>query len=112
MTAGTVVVADDGGVTKSGMAEALYDAMLAAEQAKAIVNGVDFPTGEDAVPSLRAIASLANALSSALVTYITANAQAVIPTTAGGAGLQRTPDPNDPNTATLAPATQKTLAIQ
>jgi hypothetical protein len=111
MTAGTVSVADDGDVTKSGMAEALYDALLASEQAKAIVNGVDFPTGEDAVPALRAVAGLANAQATALVAYMQANAKAIIPTSAGGAGLQRTPDPNDPSTATLAPAAEKELGI-
>lgn len=111
MTAGTVTVANDGAVTKTGMAEALYDAIFAAEVAKANTNGVTFPTGADSAAPKRAIASLVNALSSALVSYITTNAQAVIPTSAGGAGLQRTPDPNDPSTATLAPATQKTLAI-
>jgi hypothetical protein len=111
MTSGTVTISSSGVATKSGMAGALYDAILASEQAKAITNGVTFPSGAAGVPALRAVASLANAQASALVTYMQANAKAIIPTDAGGAGLQRTPDPNNPSTATLAPAAQKELSI-
>lgn len=109
MSAGTVTVSDDGSVTKSGMAEAIYDALLVREQQNAVQFGVEIPSGSDGAKAKKAIGQMATAIAGALVNYMQANAKAVITTST--AGLQRTPNPNNANTATVAPATQQELAI-
>lgn len=105
MTVGSVSInASTAAETKSGAAEAVYDALKATT-----------PTASDATEvklraaSRQALADIANA-SAALITYIIANAEAVIET--GDSGLQRTPNPNNADTATQGPATEKSLSIR
>lgn len=54
-----------------------------------------------------AMAAQAQADAQAIVTYFTANA--VCSTTVSAGGLQKTPNPNNPDTATAAPASPVTL---
>lgn len=102
MTAGTVTVADSGSETKSGMAEAIYDALLTIPQDPNLGGGA--PISD--VKGKRAQAALANAIAAALVPYITANAQAKI--TTSNPALQRDPSSS---TNTLAPSSDKFIAI-
>ena len=74
MPAGSVVVAPDGSVTKSGLAEALYDAriaMLANVEPPGVV-----PDGPAGFPLKNGIAVGANADASAIFTYLLANGEA------------------------------------
>ncbi len=108
MTAGSVVIAPDGSETKSGMAEAIYDAFITNYAAD---TGVPLPgTPEAVVPIKRAYAALATRVASGVVDYIAANAKAQI---RGGltGGLQNTPSPNNPATPTDPPAGDQYLNI-
>lgn len=71
MSAGSVSVADNGTVTKSGLAEAIYDqrvAMLALVQPPGVI-----ANGPDGVPLKKGLALDANALAAAIWTYLQAN---------------------------------------
>ena len=109
MTAGSVSIADDGTPTKSGAAEAYYDAMLTQATADFLTFGQAFPSGPEGVTIKRALAKQANLMGSVLVTYLTANAQAKIRTT--DANLQRTPNPNNPDTNTQGPSADRFVPI-
>jgi hypothetical protein len=107
MTAGSVTVAGDGQVTKTDMAEALYDALILG--LGDTVPPSSLPSGPAGVPAKRGLASTSTRLAAAIVAYLQANAVASIGAAVGG--LQKTPDPNDPNVATAAPGADKTLPI-
>lgn len=100
MTAGSVTVADNGSASGTGFAKAIYDELIKMP--------ADF--GDPAPMSVagkRGQASFANRLATALVGYMTANAEAKISTT--DAGLQR--DNTGGNPATLAPVADKFIRI-
>lgn len=67
MTTGTVAVAQDGSVVKSGAAEAAYDSLVASF-------GGDIPTGPDGAAVKINLGKIAEAIA-ATITYIQANAQ-------------------------------------
>jgi hypothetical protein len=98
-TVGSVSVATDGTVTKSGAAEAVYDKLVADYSGT-------IPSGADGVPHKQSFADIANGCA-ALVGYMTTNVEVVIGTS--DSGLQRDPSSTDP---TLAPAAEKTLTIR
>jgi hypothetical protein len=112
MTAGTVTVDDDGVEHRdtAHMATALYDAIMAIY----VDNGHFIAPGTEGVPVKRQMATVANRLGAAVVSYLKANAEVVIST----GGLQRTPDNPGPstwapeNTDTRAPATPKVLSVE
>lgn len=96
MTAGTVTIAANGTPTKSGMAEAIYDAFESS-----------MPAAQFADAASKTIwANMSTAIASAVVTYLAANAEAVITTST--AALQQTTAEGD----TLAPSAERTLSIQ
>lgn len=64
MSTGSVTVAADGTVTKSGIAETIYDAAVAILAAKS--PAVTLPTGPNGVPTKTGIADLANTLAPAI----------------------------------------------
>ncbi len=122
MIAGNVSIAvnSDGSltVTKSGAAEARYDmhvtrfkAALAQSGSKLqdngwiIVPGVTTPMSAQA--QLQGLADLSNDDAGWIIGYLTAHAVPSVVVSLGG--LQRTPNPNDPNVATAAPAAPVTL---
>jgi hypothetical protein len=107
MIAGSVSVTDAGVVTKSGMAEAIYDQMIGiyALVAPAVV----VPSGPQGVPIKRAQAMFANAMAAGITGYIIANAKARI--AIGQGGLQKTPNPNTADTATVGPIAAQDIAI-
>jgi len=111
MTAGTVTVSDAGVVTKSGMAQAIFDARVTSVATAYAAAGVPFPPTDPVqlVKVYKGLASDSTALASAIVGYITANAKAQILT--GDSGLQRTPNPNSAATATDGPAATKYISI-
>lgn len=98
---------DAGVVTKSGMAEAIYDQMIALYTIQ--VPPIVVPNGAAGVPMKRAQANFANAMATAITGYITTNAKARI--AIGQGGLQVTPNPNNPATATVGPAAAQDIAI-
>jgi hypothetical protein len=111
LTLGTVSVDEDGTVTKSHMAGRLFDEL----EAMAVLASAPFgqvpASGPDGAPRLKGNAMLANALSTWIYTELTAHAEAHISAGAAGDGLQITPDPNDPLTATKRPLVDKYLPI-
>ena len=74
MPAGSVIIAPDGSETKSGLAEAIYDARIAM-LANVIPPGV-VPAGPAGFPLKNGIAVGANADASAIFTYLLANGEA------------------------------------
>ncbi len=106
MTAGSVVISSSGVATKSGLAEAIYDEFVDNFLGD---TGMPMPAGADGKPIKDGYATLATNMAVALVTYMQANAEAEIG--AGVAALQKTPNPNNPDTATKAPGVAKYLPI-
>lgn len=96
MTAGTVTISSTGGETKSGMAEAVYDAMKSEVEA---VYGT-IPSGSEGVTAKESIALMARALATAHVTYMQANAKA-----------RATVNVFTDSASDTSPATQTDLAI-
>lgn len=108
---GTISVAVDGTVTKSGECEHLYDLLYAAAESAMADSfpGQSLPEGPESVALKRGIALQATALATYIRTLLLSRATATI--TFSTSGLQRTPNPNNPNTPTLAPATDQFLSI-
>lgn len=107
MIAGSVSVSNAGVVTKSGMAAAIYDQLIAIYSQ--VTPPIVVPNGAAGVPMKRGQALMANALAAALVPYITTNAKARI--AAGQGGLQKTPNPNNADAATVGPVAAQDIAI-
>lgn len=104
MTRGTVTVAADGTVTKSGFAGALYDEAWT-EYTTALVNANQpIPTDPIVLASVRRSLASAAKVGSLVIAYIQANGQATI--TTAQSGLQRVGGVD-----TQAPAADKFLAI-
>lgn len=97
LTVGSVAVDDDGNVTGSGLSRTICDALVLGVDAEVLA-----PLGD-------AIAPLATALATAIVDEITTNAVVTVTIETSDSGLQRTPNPNNADTPTQGPATQKTL---
>jgi hypothetical protein len=95
MTAGSVTVADDGAVTKTGMAAAIYDEFVGNYAAD---TSVELPAVPDCIPILRGFGSLATNLAQAIVTYIRTNAEAKIASDVGALQTSTAAgNPTDPN---------------
>ncbi len=109
LLAGSVSVADDGTVTKSGAAGRLFDLLQVDAAVAFAVFGQVPPVGPDSVASGRGQARLATTIAGWLVTEMTAHAVVRIPAALGG--LQLTPTPNDPGTPTVASGADVDLAI-
>jgi hypothetical protein len=103
MTQGTCTVAEDGTVTKSGAAGAVYDALLAdflarkfpstGPDGKPTKSGMSIPAGAAGVQIKEGLAAQARAIA-AIIPYITANAEVavtIVHTSPDGAGLQYVP---------------------
>ena len=108
MTAGTVTVAADGTVTKSGLAGEIFDEFVDnyADDIESITGepAEPIPDGADGAKIKQGYAIFARNVATAVVTHISANADVTI--TTSDAGLQR--DPATSND-TLAPSGDKTL---
>ncbi len=107
LLAGSVSIDADGTVTKSGAAGRLFDLLQADAAVALAVFGQVPPVGPDSVASGQGQARLATTIAGWMVTEMTAHA--VVRVSVGG--LQTTPNPNDPATATDAPAAPVDLAI-
>lgn len=59
---------------------------------------------------LKEIARKATAYSAAIIPYLKSNSEIEVTVKTTDASLQRTPNPNNPNTNTLGPSSDKTLA--
>jgi hypothetical protein len=108
LTAGTVTVDSSGVAVGSGAALSLYN-LLNARATAQIASATYAQPAASVVAAKQGMANLANDLASWLVTEITTNAKAQI--TTSDTGLQRTPNPNNADTATQAPSATKLLAI-
>lgn len=107
LTLGSVSIANDGTVTKSGECGNLYD------QLAANVPPPGIPAGSAGVAIKRGLATTATAFATWGFTMIT-NARARVAPQGDpdeSAGLQRTPNPNTADTATVAPGVEKLLKI-
>jgi hypothetical protein len=107
LSLGTLAVDAAGNVTGTGAARNLFDLRLAA--IATVLPGGVIPTGPDGTKLKEGVALFATADAQWMIAEIQANAQAVIDVTS--AGLQRTPNPNNALTATLAPVAPAYLAI-
>jgi hypothetical protein len=106
---GSVSVAPDGAVTKSGECGTLYDLLAAdATQAAADVGSV-LPSGAALVSIRKSLARLATTIATYNYGLLTARASVKVATT--DTGLQTTPNPNNAATATTGPAVDKFLSI-
>jgi hypothetical protein len=119
LSAGSVTVNASGVASGTGLAKAIYDAEIVTAPLVAVPRPGDTdmpysavrPVAQADVDSVKAgnqrlrqdVARRANALASALVAYLQANAEVVIPADANGDGLQ---------SGTVRPETEKTLAIR
>lgn len=130
LTAGTVTVANDETASGSGLARALYDAQIASLAALLpavpVLADTTFPwsalrpvsqadiDGMKAARliALRETARSCTAIAAGFVPYFAANAKARIGAGAAGDGLQTTPSPNDPATATKGPAADQLLPLE
>jgi hypothetical protein len=109
MTVGTVSVAFDGSVTKSGYAGEYFDDLVAEYEAAIVALGQPVPTDPAIVaPTYQSLAKAAIQAATALQ-YVIDHGQAKIPSATGG--LQKTPNPNTAATATDGPGTDKFLSI-
>lgn len=122
LVAGSVTVSgpDPLGESGSGLAWAIYTA----DKATAAILDPDvppegWPSGPEAwavkakvgrYNLLKELARKATAYAAGMVGYLTANAEVEVKVTISTGGLQRTPNPNNPNTDTVAPSTEKTLS--
>jgi hypothetical protein len=100
LDAGTVTIAADKSVAGSGLAKVIADSQVAL-----------FPTLPGFAPGTRAgIKSFSEGLAAAIVSYLVAHADIRVTIATTDSGLQRTPNPNNPSTATLGPSADKTLS--
>jgi hypothetical protein len=98
LEAGSCTIAPDKTVSGTGLARAI------AENYLPVFGSIGLPTA-----SLDKLAQFCNGLATAIVDHIVANAEITVTVTTLDAGLQRTPNPNDPNTPTLGPASDVEL---
>lgn len=101
---GSVLVNPDASVAGEGLAFALFSVRKIRFDAS--MAGVDpsvYPVAQK-VAFYQAMADAATDEADALITHVTENAEIVCTVGTSLAGLQRTPNPNNPNTATVAPA--------
>lgn len=113
MTQGSVSVAANGAVTKSGITATLYDTLVARTNTKLAAFGQPALTdsADGQAGAKQGMADMANDIASWLFTVLTTQAQAKVPNSAAGDGLQTTPNPNNPATACTRPAADKFLSI-
>lgn len=97
LTIGEVTVDEDGDATGSGLAFAIFEGVLQA-------------AGEDEKKAVAAsMKPFCEGLAEAIIDHFKNNGEIkVVVTTADGA-LQRTPDPNNPNTDTQGPSADRTV---
>ena len=118
LDAGSATINSDMTVTGSGLAltiaQALVDAVTATSR-----NPVDWRRRNLAFSATTPFAVdadvrkhfelTANGVAAAIVNHLTAHAEVTVTIAPADSGLQRTPNPNNPNTNTQGPATTKTL---
>ncbi len=97
LSAGTVSVDEEGNVSGSGLALAIFNGGLGA-------------LDEDKREAVaEAMAPFCQGVAEAIVTHITENAEVTVSIQVTDTGLQRTPNPNNPDTDTQGPSGVKTL---
>ena len=95
-----------GAVTGTGLAVDMANAWRLAVAAMPAQSPVAPPIMAISAPF---VAAFCNQMAAAILNHIAANAAVTVNVTTGTAGLQRTPNPNNPTTATLAPASLVTI---
>lgn len=113
LAAGSCSIAEDGTVTGSGLAAALGNALVALWNETILLPIPPYTGALAPAPLTKAhdgLAAQANHLASAIIGYLVANAVVTVAIPTSASGLQRTPNPNNPNTDTQGPATAKTLS--
>lgn len=106
---GSISIAADGSVTKSGECEVVWDLLEADAVAAAAEFSAVLPTGPESVKRKKAQARQATTLATYVRTILTSRAQAEI--TTGASGLQRMPASTAEDTDTKAPGASKFLSI-
>lgn len=97
LEAGSISVDEFGNVTGSGLALELFN------------GGLDAIEEDERAAVAATMAPFCEGMATAIVDHIKNNAEVTITITTSDGALQRTPDPNDPNSDTQAPSTEKTL---
>lgn len=106
---GSISIAANGTVTKSGECEVVWDLLEADAVAATAEFGAVLPTGPMSVRRKKAQARQATMLATYVRTILTVRAQAEI--TSSASGLQRMPASTVEDTNTKAPLTSKFLSI-
>ncbi len=106
---GSVSVAADGTVTKSGECEVVYDLLHADAAAAASDAHATLPVGSESVGYKTALARMATTIATYVHAALTTRAQAKI--TTSDAGIQRMPASTVENTECKAPSTDKFISI-
>lgn len=109
ITLGSVSVAADGTVTKSGECGALYDLLIADVQTATTEAGATMPTGAASVGIKKNIARMATTMATYCHGLLTSRASAKI--AAGTAGLQRMSNPVAVDVDAQGPTADKFLPI-
>lgn len=109
LTLGSVTVATNGSVTKSGECGTLYDLLYADAATAASEAGCTLPTGAASVGINRNLARLATTMATYCHGLLTSRAKVKVSTT--DSGLQLMPAVTTENTECKAPASDKLLVI-
>lgn len=108
LTIGSVTVDANGNHTGSGLALQVYEQFLLPP----LVFGI-YPLAKPAVIAARqAAGARAQALAAAMINYLKANAEITTTIAPADAGLQKTPNPNNADTATAGPGAPVTLSTK
>ncbi len=95
---------ETGDHTGDGMALALYE-----KQILLMDNILGTMSVEDQVNLKEGMADFCKALAEGIVPYLVSNTDVTVTITTSDSALQRTPDPNNPNTNTQGPSANRTL---
>jgi hypothetical protein len=119
LTIGSCAIDAGGNVTGTGLSADIANAWRSALQAVVATPPPNPPKSPPAGPlqlaylmmvSTPFLVAFADNLAAAIINQITSNAAVTVNVTTSTAGLQLTPNPNNPNTATLAPAANVPLS--
>lgn len=108
---GSVTVDEEGGYTGSGLTKRLVDGILATPNMADVLVQEGLTTAQK-ISLIQGMADYSEALATAIIEEIQANAEVTVKVGTSDAGLQRLPANLAENEPTKAPASQKTLSTK